>query len=151
MKFYFILLWYFEFSLSLKCHRCPIEGKYILREPYPACFINSSDTGYVQNCDPWLKKCATEIILLDRSKKLFGFRRGCTYDNRYFSSIHGCNSMVRKSAAKCNCEGDFCNVHQLNNEIFRQILYGGNSRSNGGTPTVTRTFNGFTFICLHFL
>ena len=62
MKFYFILLWYFEFSLSLKCHRCPIEGKYILREPYPACFINSSDTGYVQNCDPWLKKCATEII-----------------------------------------------------------------------------------------
>ena len=69
--------------------------------------------------------------VLDRSKKLFGFRRGCTYDpNQYYSSS-GCNSMVRKSAAKCNCEGDFCNVHQLNNEIFRQILYGGNSRSNG--------------------
>ena len=68
MKLYLFLLWNFEFSLGLKCHRCPREGRYILREPYPACFINGSDTGYVQHCDPWLTKkgwltkCSTEII-----------------------------------------------------------------------------------------
>ena len=64
MKLYLFLLWNFELSLGLKCHRCPREGPYILREPYPACFINSSDTGYVQNCDPEfnLTKCSTEII-----------------------------------------------------------------------------------------
>ena len=64
MRLYLFLLWNFEFGLGLKCHRCPSEGRYILREPYPACFINSSDTGYVQNCDSEfnLTKCSTEII-----------------------------------------------------------------------------------------
>ena len=70
MKYYLVFC-YIELSWSLQCFRCPVGPNYILQEPFPACFVNDSDTGYLQNCAPWLTKCATEFIRKSSSALYF--------------------------------------------------------------------------------
>ena len=59
---FIILILQFTLSWALKCYRCPNSAEVILKEPYPACFINASIPGSKQYCDEWLTKCVIEYI-----------------------------------------------------------------------------------------
>ena len=59
------------------------------------------------------------FLVIDRSKRLIGFRRGCTYDPRGYTGVE---SVVRKAAMKLSCDADLCNDQELEPWILRDIL-----------------------------